>query len=134
MKTQVILILMIAIIHSQVSRFNSYYNLKMDPIYMPPVSTDKGMTFHSTVTPSSGNNFIGRFSCDGCDPYNGDTSCLSSLPLLCIVNAKSIPRPYYAYQEHYPSSAYDDGGYYNGWTGGIFVVTEPVIGASIDSY
>jgi len=137
MKDQVvILFLLIALIHSQVyGRYSKSYLPVLGPILdKVPVSTDKGMTFHSTATPASGNNFVQEFSCSGCDPYNGDTSCSTSLPLLCIVNPKSIPRTFYSFQDHYTSSAYDDGGYYNGWTGGIFVVTEPIIGISIDTY
>lgn len=73
MKAQiVILFLLIAIIHSQVYA-RSFLMKGPGPIYKPP--SDKGMTFHSTVTPSSSNNFLQEYSCDGCDPYNGDTNC-----------------------------------------------------------
>lgn len=35
----------------------------------------QGLTFQATVWPTEQNSFVGRMSCNGCDPQNGDTSC-----------------------------------------------------------
>ena len=69
--------------------------------------------------------------CGGvCDPYNGDTYCSESLPILCINYYKDMARPAYDYNA---GGIVSDKGYYNGWGGGVFTVTTPVQGSSISS-
>lgn len=60
----------------------------------------------------------------GCDPYQGDTSCLRKLPILCL-RPQGLPRPPYKMtgKGGAMSSAY-----YRGWSGGEIRLTEPVRG------
>lgn len=95
---------------------------------------NKGMTFQATVFPSYENSWAGRFSCNNCNPFEGDQPCTKSLPLLCISNYKTVVRPHYTVAIQYTPFAITDGGYYDGWTGGVFTTTLPVRGSSITSY
>jgi hypothetical protein len=88
-------------------------------VYQSPQSAKNGLTFQATIQPSSSNNWAGRYSCNNCNPTSGDTPCNTSLPLLCIHQAKTLTRPYYAIQNTYVSGSNSDGGYYDGWTGGL---------------
>jgi hypothetical protein len=89
-------------------------------IFQSPQSAKNGLTFQATIQPSSSNNWAGRYSCNNCNPTSGDTPCNTSLPLLCIHQAKTLTRPYYAIQNTYVSGVSNsDGGYYDGWTGGL---------------
>ena len=85
---------------------------------------NKGMTFQATVFPTYENSWAGRFSCNNCNPFEGDQPCTKALPLLWMVLAKFINRPYYPIQVHYTPFSVTDGGY--GWTGGVAIVTLPV--------
>ncbi len=43
-------------------------------------------------------------------------------------------RPFYYYQKKTTGgAAYLDGGFYNGWTGGYFAATPPIVGTSLSS-
>ena len=95
---------------------------------------NKGLTFQATVFPSYENNWAGRFSCNNCNPFEGDQPCAKALPLLCISNIKSAVRPFHAIASQYTPFAVTDGGFYDGWTGGVFTVTLPVRGSDITSY
>jgi len=88
--------------------------------------TKKGMTWTVTKAPTEANNWVGRIQCDqpNCDPYQGDTDCSASRPILCILHHKVIRRPYYYFD---PA----DVGYYNGWIGGVFASTQPIKGSTI---
>jgi len=57
-----------------------------------------------------------------------------SLPVLCILHYKTIDRPYYYYSPQDSTYNNPDGGFYNAWTGGIFVVTDQIQGLNIKSY
>jgi hypothetical protein len=103
------------------------------PIYYT-TPLKKGLTLQATVFPSAKTNWAGRFSCNNCNPFEGDTSCNRSLPLLCLANAKSIIRPYYNIAIQYTPFSVTDGGYYDGWTGGMFQVTLPVQGSTLSSF
>jgi hypothetical protein len=102
------------------------------PTSVQPIS--KGLTFQATVWPAYENNWAGRFSCNNCNPFEGDQPCTKALPILCISNAKTTSRPYYNIQTQYTPFAVLDGGYYDGWTGGVLTVTLPVRGSDISSY
>lgn len=97
-------------------------------------SIKKGLTLQATVFPTYDNNWAGRFSCKNCNPFEGDTFCNRTLPLLCISNAKTALRPFYNIAVQFTPYNITDGGYYEGWTGGVFQVTNPVQGAAITSY
>lgn len=78
-------------------------------------------------------------SCNGCNPNEGDVPCTVKLPITCIVNYMKLDRPFYAF---YPSSnlqktgstsgatpfANADQSFYEGWTGGVIALTDPVRG------
>lgn len=103
----------------------------------PPVRvqpSNRGMTLQATVFPTYENNWAGRFSCNNCNPFEGDQPCSKSLPILCISNVKVAQRPHYTVAVEYTPFAITDGGYYDGWTGGVFTVTLPVRGSHITSY
>jgi hypothetical protein len=93
-----------------------------------------GTTFQATVWPCVENNWAGRFSCNNCNPFTGDVYCNASIPILCLTFAKSINRPYYSIAVQLTPFSVVDGGYYDGWTGGVFQVTPPVRGYDISSY
>lgn len=94
----------------------------------------KGLTIQATVFPSYENNWAGRFSCNNCNPFEGDQPCTKSLPILCISNHLTSVRPYHVISVPYTPFAVTDGGYYDSWTGGVFTVTLPVRGSDISSY
>ena len=94
----------------------------------------RGTTFQATVWPEYHNNYAGRFSCRNCNPFEGDQPCTRRLPLLCINNHKSLDRPFYQIAIEYTPFQVTDGGYYDGWTGGVFEVTSPIRGQDITSY
>lgn len=79
----------------------------------------KGLTFQATLFPSYENSWTGRFSCNNCNPFEGDQPCSKELPLLCLRSAKTITRPHYTIATPYTPFAVVDGGYYDSWTGGI---------------
>lgn len=68
-------------------------NVQATPFQQLPLN--KGLTFQATVFPSYENNWAGRFSCNNCNPFEGDQPCTKALPILCISNAKTLSRPYY---------------------------------------
>ena len=117
-----------AIVHSQTPLPTVHVN----PVYQQPLN--KGLTFQATVFPSYENNWAGRFSCNNCNPFEGDQPCKKALPILCISNQKKASRPFYRIQTQYTPFAILDGGYYDGWTGGVLTVTLPVRGSDITSY
>jgi hypothetical protein len=55
----------------------------------------KGLTFQANIWPSYETNWAGRFSCNNCNPFEGDQTCNKSLPLLCLTSARTAERPYY---------------------------------------
>lgn len=73
-------------------------------------------------------------SCNGCNPQTGDTPCTETLPITCIIHPATLDRPYYNYYPDFTSYDNPDQSFYEGWTGGIIGVTDPVKGLSIDSY
>ena len=102
------------------------------PINTPPMH--RGLTFQATVFPRYENNWAGRFSCNNCNPFEGDQPCEKSLPILCISNYMTAQRPWHTVAVEFTPFAITDGGYYDGWTGGLFTVTRPVRGSDISSY
>lgn len=98
------------------------------------IAYKKGLTFTATIWPEEKNSFVGRMSCNGCNPQLGDTACTQRLPLLCIVHPKVLSRPYYNYYPDFTPYANPDQSFYEGWTGGIIAVTDPVRGIEVTSY
>ena len=96
--------------------------------------TAQGLTYRATVWPQQSNSWVGRMSCDGCNPANGDTDCTIKLPILCINNAKTIDRPFYEFYPDYTTYDNPDASYYEGWVGGTFLLTDPVPGTTITSF
>ena len=124
------LLLLASFAHAQAGTPSSVVSAK--PSTLQPLN--KGLTLQATVWPSYENNWAGRFSCNNCDPFVGDQPCSKALPILCISNAKVANRPWYNIQIQYTPFAVTDGGYYDGWTGGVLRTTLPVRGADITSY
>ncbi len=56
-----------------------------------------------------------------CNPYQGDTSCRTVLPVLCLKPGTD------------PQPAGVEAGFYKGWTGGTLSATQPVMGAILSS-
>jgi hypothetical protein len=104
----------------------------VDQFSLKPIK--KGLTFQATVFPNTENNWAGRFSCNNCNPFEGDQLCNKTLPILCLTFAKTLQRPLYKIAVEYTPFAVVDGGYYDGWTGGVLQVTVPVRGYDISSY
>ncbi|HSH05131.1 MAG TPA: hypothetical protein VLL52_21630 [Anaerolineae bacterium] len=65
----------------------------------------------------------------GCDAYQGDTSCIAALPILCV-KVEELPRPNYEVtgQAHAMPKEF-----YRGWLGGFMAATEPVVGLELTS-
>ena len=82
-------------------------------------SAKKGMTWvHPSSNALTGTVTVG---CNGCDPYQGDTVCTQSQPLLCIYKpAVAFPVP----------SDVNNGDLYYQWSGGVVATTPPVAGTS----
>jgi hypothetical protein len=89
----------------------------------------RGMTWRSTHDDALN---IEKAGCIGCDSYAGDTSCDSRLPILCYSNNTNLPRPPYDIQIC-PLECKMPSEYYNGWSGGNFFITEPLLGSSLKS-
>ena len=102
------------------------------PVAVQPLN--KGLTFQATVFPTYENNWAGRFSCNNCNPFEGDQPCTKALPILCISHHKVAQRPHHTIAVEYTPFAITDGGHYDSWTGGVFTVTLPVRGSDITSY
>lgn len=94
----------------------------------------RGLTFQATVWPSYENSYTGRFSCNNCNPFEGDQLCSRKLPLLCINHHKKLDRPFYKIAIEYTPFRVVDGGYYDGWTGGVFEVTTPIRGSDVKTF
>ena len=102
--------------------------------YRQSIAFKRGLTFRATIWPTEQNNFVGRMSCNGCDPQNGDTPCTQKLPVTCIIHPKVLARPYYGYYPDFTPYSNPDQSFYEGWTGGIIAVTDPVRGLEVTSY
>ena len=48
-------------------------SVAVNPTVLPPLN--RGLTFQATVFPSYENNWAGRFSCNNCNPFEGDQPC-----------------------------------------------------------
>ena len=59
--------------------------------YILPIK--KGLTMQATHWLSYKTNWAGRVSCNNCKPFEGDTPCNRSVPLLCLRNASETPNP-----------------------------------------
>ncbi len=81
-------------------------------------SVRQGMTWAKTSHNST--HSVDSVSCSGCDPYVGDTSCATSLPVLCV-RLDGSPNPGVPVD------------FYNGWIGGHIHLTPPVAGTSLTS-
>jgi hypothetical protein len=117
-------LLLLSIVNAQTTNTNIF---NVQPI-------KKGLTLQATVWPTYASNWAGRFSCNNCNPFTGDQLCSKALPILCISNPKSTVRPFYNIAVQYTPYTVLDGGYYDGWTGGLLQTTLPVTGSDITSY
>ena len=124
------LLILAGIAHAQTGTPSSA--VSVTPNTLQPLN--KGLTLQATVWPAYENNWAGRFSCNNCNPFEGDQPCTKALPLLCISNSKVVNRPWYNIQSQYTPYTVTDGGYYEGWTGGVLRTTLPVRGSDITSY
>jgi hypothetical protein len=86
-----------------------------------PISlrNSRGMTWASYG--HDGSNGVDHVGCDGCDAYKGDTSCSSSLPLLCIHVDDSDP----------PADL--DPELLDSWAGGHLALSTPIRGRDLYS-
>jgi hypothetical protein len=107
----------------RVSSVEQFYN-----DFTQGYAAKKGLTFEATIWPQESNNYAGRMSCNGCNPQQGDTACTIKLPITCIIHAKKLARPFYDYQTDFTSYDNPDRGFYEGWTGGIIALTDPIMG------
>ena len=97
--------------------------ISASPSHFKP--TNRGMTWTVKKEPQVGNGWAGIWGCDSfCDAYNGDTSCSSSRPILCIRYYKSM---------FPPATTSPALNYYYGWSGGIVDTTNNVVGSTITS-
>jgi hypothetical protein len=93
------------------------------------------MTWQITNWPNSQNSWAARVGCFQCNPYTGDHDCFDSLPVLCVIDAYTLDRPYYKlFPDPTPSFVdYIDQSFYNGWIGGYLAATDPISGTNLKS-
>ena len=100
---------------------------KLPKPVLPTIRTkkksNKGMTWKVREWPAPSNNNVGEVGCTGCDAYKGDTPCSEKRKILCLVGAKSYPRPWYNYGPKFSTNAIKDNAFYNGWSGGRYSAT-----------
>ena len=96
-----------------------------------PAPMGHGLTFAASKEPTPVG--VAHLSCHGvpaeldqpheksCNPYKGDTSCRTVLPVLCISEATTTKPPGV------------NSNFYQGWTGASLAATQPVMGADLDS-
>lgn len=63
-----------------------------------------------------------------CNAYSGDTSCDRALPILCVSQRNYARPPYNPIIKQGSAMSVE---FYNGWSGGDFATTQPVVGNSI---
>ncbi len=66
---------------------------------------------------------------ESCDAYQGDTSCLQALPILCL-DPQGLPRPPYEMTGTAHAMSRE---FYRGWAGGGIGLTSPVRGVHLTS-
>ncbi len=91
----------------------------------------KGTTWQVTEWPIETNSWAAKAGFSTIDNKNGDTLCTEKLPLLCLIDYKTIPRPKYNFVRDVTGKSVVDGGFYNGWTGGYFAATDSVLGTDL---
>ncbi len=96
--------------------------------------TKRGMTWSVISQPTSTNSWTAKVGCNGCNTSVGDQLCTSKLPVLCVINYKTIYRPLYTFPANSSAgAAIPDNGFYNGWSGGLLAATPPVPGTTLTS-
>ena len=88
----------------------------------------KGMTWVKAL--HDANFGIDRVACVNCNAYQGDTSCKTSLPVLCIRVDNSPRPPYIALPT---TGVVGNPEFYDGWAGGHLTTTTPVLGTTLTS-
>lgn len=131
-KLVILTCLLLALAHSGPTPSNPVSQYFSD--YRQGIAYKRGLTFRATVWPSEQNSFVGRMSCNGCDPQYGDTACTQKLPITCIIHPRTLARPYYGFYPTFTPYANPDQSFYEGWTGGIIALTDPVRGLDVTSY
>ncbi len=88
----------------------------------------KGMTW--SLIPGWRNSAldVDAVSCNNCNAYVGDTSCNTKLPILCFSTC-NFKRP--PYQPIGCTTCAMSMEAYDGWSGGMFKLTDPVLGTSL---
>jgi hypothetical protein len=92
----------------------------------PINSTKKGMTWSVISNPTSANSWTAKVGCSGCNTTVGDQLCTLKFPVLCVINYKTIYRPFYSFPAS-SGAAITDNGFYNGWSGGLFAATKTLV-------
>ena len=74
-------------------------------------------------------------SCSSCNAYVGDTSCNNKLPILCVSSCTFKRPPYNPIGCTTCAIRPPDApAFYDGWSGGMFKLSSPVLGTSLLSY
>ena len=99
----------------------------------PAPTQSYGLTFAQAAAPSDAAAEVVHLSCHGeprqfdqphqnsCNPYQGDMSCRTVLPMLCVRPTGAL----------LPQGV--ENGFYNGWVSGVLGATAPVMGAVLRS-
>ena len=82
-------------------------------------TTGNAMTWTTIGAPATQSNSVG---CSRCDPYNGDTSCATHLPVLCL-------KPEGLARENYDVETGSE--YTEGWAGGHIRFTDAIPGTRL---
>ncbi|MBL8300544.1 MAG: hypothetical protein JNN30_19575 [Rhodanobacteraceae bacterium] len=98
-----------------------------------------GMTFGNNSNESTGDGVV-FVTCHGlprteggsCNPYSGDTSCATRLPLLCL-EVDGRPRPPGLLLPPAGSAAAMPSNFYAGWAAGRVAATSPIAGHDLRS-
>ena len=81
---------------------------------------EKGMTW--TVIKNFPNQDMVEVGCNGCNPYNGDTPCNTSLPMLCY-SKNDFNRPPYDSPTCNTPNCVQPKWFYTPWSGGLITIT-----------
>jgi len=98
-----------------------------------------GMTFGNNTNASTGDGVVfvtchglPRTASGSCNAYTGDTSCETTLPLLCL-NVDGRPRPAGLIVPSKGASAAMSSEFYAGWAAGRVAATAPLAGTDLIS-
>ena len=92
-------------------------------VIMTSALYEKGMTWTVIKNFANQNGYsLVEIGCNGCNPYNGDTPCNTSLPILCV-SKNDFNRPPYDSAPCNTPNCVQPKWFYAPWSGGYITIT-----------